>query len=219
MKQILTGMIVIAVLLAGAAQAQSQTQKIAGDVVRLDGTKLEVKSTAGQVIDFKLADNARLSASSPADATKLSPGAFIATTAVPQADGTLLAREVRIFPESMRGVGEGHRPMDREPGSTMTNATIASVSGRDAAPRNTMTNATVADVAGKAGERRLTLTYKGGEKTVVVPDNVPVTMVEPADRSLLAPGTHVIVYGAPQADGMVAAERVIIGKNGFVPPL
>ncbi len=212
MKHNLTGMAVIAVLLAGAAQAQSQTQKIAGDVVKLDGTKLEVKATNGQVFDFKLADNARLSASLPA-------GAFIATTAVPQPDGTLLAREVRIFPESMRGVGEGHRPMDREPGSTMTNATIASVAGRDAAPRNTMTNATVADVSGTPGDRRLKLTYKGGEKTVVVPESVPVTMVEPADRSLLAPGTHVIVYGAPQADGVLAAERVIIGKNGFAPPL
>ena len=219
MKHNLTGMAVIAVLLAGAAQAQSQTQKIAGDVVKLDGTKLEVKATNGQVFDFKLADNARLSASLPADATKLSPGAFIATTAVTQPDGTLLAREVRIFPESMRGVGEGHRPMDREPGSTMTNATIASVAGRDAAPRNRMTNATVADVSGTPGDRRLKLTYKGGEKTVVVPENVPVTMVEPADRSLLAPGTHVIVYRAPQADGVLAAERVIIGKNGFAPPL
>jgi hypothetical protein len=82
-----------------------------------------------------------------------------------------------------------------------------------------MTNATVADVSGTPGDRRLKLTYKGGEKTVVVPENVPVTIVEAADRSLLAPGTHVIVYGAPQADGVLAAERVIIGKNGFVPPL
>ena len=215
MKHNLTGMIVIAGLLAGAAQAQ--TQKIAGDVVKVDGATLEVKSTAGQVVDVKLADNARLSVRSPADAGMLAPGAFVGTTAVLQPDGTLLAREVHIFPESMRGTGEGHRPMDNEPGSTMTNATVASVGG--AAQRNTMTNATVADVAGTAGERRLKLTYKGGEKTVVVPENTPLVMIEPADRSLLTPGTHVIVYGATQADGRLAAERVSIGKNGFVPPL
>src|SRR5437773_7639519 len=217
MKHSLIGMLSIAVLLAGAAQAQSQVQKIPGDVVKVDGAKLEIKSTAGQVVDVKLADNARLSARSPADATKLAPGAFIGTTAVPQPDGTLRASEVHIFSESMRGTGEGHRPMDTEPGSTMTNATIASVGG--AAQHNTMTNATVAGVSGAPGERRMQLTYKGGEKTVVVPENVPVLSIEPADRSLLTPGTHGIVYATPQADGMLAAERVSIGKNGYVPPL
>ena len=213
----LTGMVVIAVLLAGAAQAQSPTRKIAGDVVKVDGDKLEVKSTAGQVVDVKLTDKVRLSARSPTDASKLTRGEFVGATAVPQADGTLRASEVHIFAESMRGTGEGHRPMDNDPGSTMTNATIANVGG--AAQRNTMTNATVADVAGTSGERRLILSYKGGEKTIVVPENVPILTVEPADRSLLAPGTHVIVYAAPQADGALAAERVSIGKNGYVPPL
>jgi hypothetical protein len=219
MKCSLIGLLSVAALFAGAAQAQPQVQKIAGDVVKLDGAKLEVKATNGQVFTFKVADNVRLSGRSPADAAKLSPGAYVGTTAVPQRDGTLLAREVRVFPESMRGTGDGHRPMDNEPGSTMTNATIASVGGHDAAPRNTTINAMVAEVSGAPGSRRLTLTYKGGEKTVVVPENVAVVMVEPADRSLLVPGAHVIVYGAAQADGTLAAERVTVGKNGFTPPL
>ena len=105
-----------------------------------------------------------------------------------------------------------------EPGSTMTNATIASVGGRGAAARGTATNATVAEVSGAADGRALTLTYKGGEKVVVVPDNVPIVMVEPADRSLLVPGAHVVVYAAAQPDGTLVSERLTVGKNGFVPP-
>ena len=220
MNRGLACLLLIVALLAGGgvALAQAQTQKIAGDIVKVDGLKLEIKTAGGQAVAVKLADNFRLSARSAADATKLAPGAYVGTTAVPQSDGTLLAREVHVFPESMRGTGEGHRPMDAEPGSTMTNATIASVGGGGAAARSTMTHATVAQVPGADGPT-LTLAYKGGEKVVVVPENVPIVMVEPADRSLLVPGAHVIVYTAPQPDGTLAADRLTVGKNGFVPPL
>lgn len=199
MKLAFLGVFSVAVLLAGAAQAQPQVQKIVGEVVKLAGARLEVKTAGGQVVEAKLAADARLSGRSPANAATLAPGAFVGTTAVPQPDGTLLAREVHVFPESMRGRGEGHRPMDNEPGSAMTNATVAGIS---AAP----------------GSRTLILAYKGGEKTVVVPEGVPIVMLEPADRSALVPGAHVIVYGASQSDGTLAAERVTVGKNGFVPP-
>jgi hypothetical protein len=216
-----TRLLLIVALLAGGeiALAQAQTQKIAGDIVRVDGLRLEVKTAGGQAVTVKLTDNFRLSVRSAADATKLAPGTYVGTTAVPQPDGTLLAREVHVFPESMRGTGEGHRAMDvAEPGSTMTNATIASVGGRGAAARGTATNATVAEVSGASDGHTLTLVYKGGEKVVVVPENVPVVMVEPADRSLLVPGAHVVVYAAVQPDGTLATERLTVGKNGFVPP-
>jgi hypothetical protein len=221
MNRGLACLLLIVALLAGGgvALAQAQTQKIAGDIVKVDGLKLEIKTAGGQTVAVKLADNFRLSARSAADATKLAPGAYVGTTAVPQSDGTLLAREVHVFSESMRGTGEGHRLMDAEPGSTMTNATIASVGGRGAAARSAMTNATVAQVSGASDVHTLTLAYKGGEKVVVVPENVPIVMVEPADRSLLVPGAHVIVYAAPQPDGTLAADRLTVGKNGFVPPL
>jgi hypothetical protein len=216
-NSLLVGFLACMLTCIGAAQAQSQ--KFVGDVVTLDGPNLQIKASDGQALTVKVGDSTRLSARSGTDASKITAGAFIGTTAVAQSDGTLSAVEVHIFPESMRGTGEGHRPMDGEPGSTMTNATIASVGSHDATAGKTMTNATVAGVSGAPGGRRVTLTYKGGEKTVVVPENVPVVMVEPADRSLLAPGAHVIVYGATQADGTLAAERVTVGKNGFVPPL
>jgi len=206
------------VLLAGAAQAQPQVQKIAGEVVKLDGVRLAVKASSGQVVEVKLGADARLSGRSPADLAKLAPGAYVGTTAAAQPDGTLLAREVHVFPESMRGRGEGHRPMDNEPGSTMTNATITGVGGHGAPQRDTMTNATVASMSAAPGSRTLTLAYKGGEKTVVVPEGAPIAMLEPADRSALVPGAHVIVYAAPQSDGTLSAERVTVGIQGFVPP-
>ena len=200
-------------LLAGGDFARAQMPVLAGTIVKLDGLKLEVKPSGGGPLTIRLGENYRLSVRSAADPAKLKPGAFVGTTAVAQPDGTLLAREVHVFPESMRGTGEGHRPMDSEPGSTMTNATIASIGG------GTMTNATVAELSAASKGRQLTLTYKGGEKVVIVPDNVPIVMVEPSDRALLAPGAHVVVYAATQPDGSLAADRLTVGKNGFAPPL
>jgi len=217
MKRTLAGILCFA-LFAAAGAARSAEQKIAGDVVKVDGSTLQVKSTDGRVVPVQLTDNTRLSGRSPSDLTKVAQGAFVGTAAVPQPDGTLLAREVHIFPESMRGTGEGHRPMDAEPGSTMTNATVASVGANKAGEKSTMTNATVAQVADAQGGRKMTLTYKGGEKTVIVPKNAPVVMVEPADRTALVPGAHVIAYGTAQADGALAAQRVSIGMKGIVPP-
>ena len=92
------------------------------------------------------------------------------------------------------------------------------MSRHDAKPRDAMTNATVAGVTRSSAARRLTLTYPGGEKVVVVPPDTPIVMVEPADRTLLVPGAHVIVYASRAADGSLSAERVTVGKNGFTPP-
>jgi len=213
----------LAFALTAAGTAHAQPQKISGDVIKLDASTLQIRASDGQTIAVKFSDNVRLSARSPADLERIVPGAFIGTTAALRADGVLYASEVHIFPESMRGTGEGHRPMDTGPGNTMTNATVSSVgavkAGAAAGAGNTMTNATVAQVARGGPERRLTLTYAGGEKVVIVPASTPVVMVEPADRSLLTPGAHVIVYATKQADGALSADRITIGKNGFVPPM
>jgi len=215
---LVAGVLACALTVGGAAHAQSQ--KISGDVIKLDASTLQIRAGDGQTIAVKFGDNVRLSARSPADLDRIRPGAYIGTTAAPRADGMLYASEVHIFPESMRGTGEGHRPMDTGPGNTMTNATVSSVAAAkaDARPGNTMTNATVAQVARGEPDRRLTLTYPGGEKVVTVPVNTPIVMVEPADRSMLIPGAHVIVYATKQADGSLSADRITIGKNGFIPP-
>jgi hypothetical protein len=204
--------------LSGSACAQTTTERIRGDVVASNGHNLEVKAGNGAIVAVRLADNVRVSARSAADLGAIAPGAFIGTTAVPQPDGTLLASEVHVFPESMRGSGEGHRPMDT-PGNTMTNATVTKVApAAEAALRNTMTNATVAQVAASGSARRITLKYPGGEKVVVVGASVPVVMVEPGDASMLVPGAHVVVTAARQPDGTLTSDRVTVGKNGLVPP-
>jgi hypothetical protein len=204
---------------AGSANAQAQVQPLRGEILKINGRQLEVRSSEGSTVLIRLADDLRLSARSAAEASMLAPGTFVGTTAIAQADGTLLAREMHVFPESMRGRGEGHRSTQGEPGSTMTNATVAAVGAPGPAARSTMTNATVAEVAGAPGARTMTLRYKDGEQVVVVPEDVPVVMVEPAERSLLVPGAYVVVYAEPQPDGTLAAARITVGKNGFVPPL
>ena len=208
-------------MLACIGAAQAQSQKFVGDVVNLDGPNLQIKASDGQALTIKVVDSTRLSARSGADPGKITAGTFIGTTAVAQPDGTLSAVEVHIFPEAMRGTGEGHRPMDILPGSTMTNATVSSVApvNSEPRPRSTMTNATVAQREAEVQGLQLTLTYKGGEKVVNVPTGAPIVMVEPADRTLLVPGAHVIVYASRQPDGSLAADRLTVGKNGFVPPM
>jgi len=206
-----------ACLLFGGGLANAQPQKIAGVVVRQDATALQVRVDDGQLVVVAFGDQTRLSARSPATMAQIVTGTYLGTTAQPQPDGTLAAVEVHIFPESMRGAGEGHRPMDT-PGNAMTNATVSKLAD-DSKPRNTMTNATVAGVGGSQSIRRLTLTYPGGEKVVVVPPDTPIVMVEPADRALLVPGAHVVVYASRLPDGALNADRITVGKNGFVPPL
>ena len=104
--------------------------------------------------------------------------------------------------------------MERSPGSTMTNATVSSVAPPS---RNTMTNATVSTVSASSGARRITLTYKGGEKTVFVGDSVVVTAMERGDRSALAPGAPVAITASRQSDGTLVADRITVGRNGYVP--
>ena len=203
---------------AAVATGQPTPQRIRGDIAAVHGHDIDVRTSAGSVVTVRMADSVRISARSRADLASIVPGAFVGTTAVAQPDGTLKAVEVHVFPESMRGTGEGHRPMDTDPGSTMTNATVKSVAPA-ARPRSTMTNATVATVAGNGAVRRITLSYQGGEQTVVIGEGVPVVMVESGDPSMLVPGAHVIVTAATQPDGSLRTERISVGKDGLVPPI
>jgi outer membrane lipoprotein SlyB len=211
--------IAMLVCVSGLALGQATVQRMRGDVEALQGRELRVKGDSGQVISFRLAATVSITTRSPVKLEAITPGAFIATTAEPQPDGTLVATELRVFPESMRGLGEGHRPMERLPGSTMTNATVTSVAPIAAGAASTMTNATVTDVAGKGTGRRIIVKYKDGEKTVVVDDSASVTRIEDADTSVLVPGAHVSITASKQMDGSLVADRITVGKNGYVPPV
>jgi hypothetical protein len=204
---------------AGFAHAQTPAPRVRGDITAVSGRTFQLKADSGQIIPVKLADKVSISTRAHADWTRIATGAFLGTTATPGPDGTLIASEVHVFHESMRGSGEGHRPMDAATGSTMTNATVASVSGAQPGAGRTMTNATVATVTSDDQERRMTLRYNGGEKVVVVPKDTPVVMVEPGDASLLITGAHVVVSGTKQSDGSMLVDRVQVGKDGFIPPI
>ena len=194
----------------GAAYVLAQDQEsLRGDVVAVAGSQLRIRSDVGQETTVALPDTLRISVRAPVALNRIRQGDFVGTTAASQPDGTLRASEVHIFPESMRGTGEGHRPMASAPGSTMTNATVSSVSGR-----RTTTNATVASRDAGDAALSLKLAYPGGEQTVVVPPGVPVMAIEIGDRGSLVPGAHVTVSASRDASGRLSASRITVTKDG-----
>lgn len=203
--------------IAGIALA-AVPQQIRGDIVSVNDSKLDLKSSTGRNIAIELPSDVRVSLRVPSSLDAIKQGAFLGATAKPGAKGILVASEVHIFPESMRGTGEGHRPMTGMPGKTMTNATVSEVSSAPSSQR-TKTNATVTSVDAARGARTMKLTYKGGEQTIVVPPGTPVVIVEPGNRDSLTAGAHVIVYATRGADGKLGAQRISVGKNGSVPPI
>jgi len=195
--------LVLLQFVASAAFAQAPaapTQRIRGDVIAVDGAALKVRSRSGEVVDVKLADNYTVTAVVRIGMDRVVPGAFIGTASMPQPDGTQKSLEVLVFPESRRGSGEGHYPWDLQPGSMMTNATVAEVTKVDQG-------------------QRLTLKYKDGEEVIVVPPGTPVVTFEPGDRGMLVPGAHVMFGATKQADGTFTAAGVNVGKEGLVPPM
>jgi hypothetical protein len=217
-------------VLAGAAWAQETKQAqgaaardehVRGDVASASGDTLTVKTKAGQTVELKLAPDVKVSKVEKTDLGSIDKGTFIGTTAVSQPDGSLRAIEVHVFPEAMRGTGEGHRPWDLGgTKSTMTNATVSNVkkNAGQAGTGSTMTNATVQGVQKGGGAETLALEYKGGKKTVLVPAGTPIVKLEPGDRALLAPGAHVFVIAGREQDGSLVAKRIVAGKD-VEPPM
>jgi hypothetical protein len=195
---------VLALALAAAATvaaAQAPATRIRGQIQSLDGQTLTIKPRAGgELVLVKLADNFGVTGVVPMTIVDIVPGKFVGTASLPQPDGSLKAIEVLIFPDAMRGSGEGHYPWDL-------------------APQSMMTNANVAEVESVSGGRSMLLRYKDGEKRVVVPEGAPIVTFVPADRSALVAGAHVLVGAQRQADGTLTAARVTVGLNGLMPPM
>jgi hypothetical protein len=202
MQRIVIATLLSAVLAANvlAQTAAPPTQRIRGDVIALDGLNLQVKSRSGEAFTVKLADSYTVSAVVKIGIERVVPGSYVGIASMPRPDGTQRAIEVLLFPEARRGSGEGHYPWDLQPGSMMTNATVAEVVAVDK-------------------DRRMTLKYKDGEKTVLVPQEAPVVTFEPGERAMLQPGAHIIVSAAKQSDGSLTAAGVAVGKDGLVPPM
>jgi hypothetical protein len=190
------------VLLCMAATAWAQeTVRVRGTIERVDGHTLFVKARDGAELKVALPDNVMVVAVVKASLADIKQGSFVGVTGMPQPNGTQKAVEVHIFPEAMRGTGEGHRPWDLQPQSTMTNGNVAEA---------------VTQVDGQT----LTLKYKEGEKKIVVAPDTPIVTYAMGSLSELAPGTKIFIAAATKrADGTLEAPRVNFGKNGLTPPM
>src|SRR5947209_14641650 len=182
-----------------APAQQPATQRVAGTLDKVEGNTLTIKAASGPVI-LKLADNALIVARIKASAADIKAGDYVASGGVPQPDGTQKAVELRIFPESMRGNGDGHRP------------------GWPGAPNGTMTNGAVGQTVTSVDGPVLTVKYKDGEKKIIVGPSVPVSRLEMADRSELKSGAAVAVAAATkQPDGSFTAGRIDFGRGDVLP--
>jgi hypothetical protein len=189
---------------AGSALAQNPPVRVRGEIEKVDGNTLSVKSRDGTAYTVNLADNARVMAFVKASLADIKPNSYIGVTAMPQADGSQKAVAIHIFLEAQRGVGEGHRPWDLRPGSTMTNAAVETT-------------------AGSVDGQVLTVKYKQGDKTdekkVIVPPDAAIVAYTPGEKSELKPGAQIIIFGAQkQADGTLQAQAVNVGR-GVAPPM
>jgi len=201
MRWITTRTLTATVLLASSAAvlAADPPIRLRGTIERADASSLVVKGQDGKVVALRYGDGFRVDEVLPIDPNAVQEGTFVGTTAVPRADGSLSAVEVHVFPEAARGTGEGHRPWDLQPNSTMTNATVSKITSGP-------------------NDRTMTLRYKDGEKTIRVPNGVPIVTMKPGDRSLLATGAKVIVT-EQIVNGEPVATRALVGRNGFEPPM
>ncbi len=197
MKRLLA--VSLLLLYAAVAVAQAPPVRVRGKIEKLDGQMLIVKSREGPSVTIKLIDNFTVAGVVAASRADITAGKFVGVASLPQADGTQNALEVLIFPDAMRGTGEGHYAWDLMPDSMMTNATVADVSA--------------------VGGAIFSLRYKDGEKKVLVPEGVPIVTFVPADRSALVPGASVFVGTQKQPDGSLTAARVNVGLKGLVPPM
>jgi hypothetical protein len=191
----------LAVAIIAIASAQEKTVRVRGAIDGIDGQTMNVTTRDGTKLAIKLADNVTVAGVVKASMADIKSGSYVGVAGMPQEDGSQRALEVLIFPEAMRGTAEGFRPWDLRPNSTMTNATVA-------------------EVLAKADAQTITLKYKDGEKTIVVPPGIPIVAYVPGDRSELKAGAKIFIAGAAkQPDGSLVAARIGVGRDGLMPPM
>ena len=190
-----------ALICAASSTFAQETVRIRGTIESVDGAAYTVKNRDGAVLKLTMADNPLYVAIVKSTMADIKPGMFVGATGVTQPDGSQKAIEVQIFPESMRGTGEGHYDWDLKPNTKMTNANVEQ---------------TVAGVDGPV----LSVKYKDGEKKVLVTPETAVVTYVAGSKDDLKPGTRIFVGAAKkQADGSVQTPRVTYGKDGLTPPM
>ena len=184
-----------ALLMAITVAAAQQPGRIRGQIVKADGPMLSVKTRDGAMLNVKIDDATRVTALVKASLADIKPDTFIGIAGLPQPDGSILAFSIHILPAALRGRGEGERPWDARPGSTMTNAFL--VKAATAADGNT-----------------LMVKYKNEEKKVVVTPQTEIAAAVKAEKSELKPGAQIIIFGwEKQGDGSILAKSMYVGRN------
>ncbi len=188
----------VVALIAFAVPAFAQSERVRGTIEAAEAGSITVKTANGPV-KVKLAPEFSVGGVTKASLADVKPGVFIGVGAKPQPDGTLRAIQIFVFPEAMRGTGEGHRKWAVLPETTMTNATVAE---------------TVTSVNGPL----LTLKYKDGEQKVTIPDDAYVITAAPAGKDDLKAGAMVTLNATIGADGGLTTTRVSIVRPGTTLP-
>jgi hypothetical protein len=191
---------VVATSLAALAQQSPTPSRVRGTIEAVDGDVISVKSRSGEDVKLHMTADMMVVGIVKIPLSDIKVGSFVGATTVPGPDGVPTAVEVHVFPENMRGTGEGSRPYDLKPNSTMTNATVAE------------------SVAGNDGHTLL-VKYKDGEKKVVVTPETPVVTYVPGDKADLKAGAKVIAFMKKLPDGSYETNRVSVGRDGLTPPM
>jgi hypothetical protein len=201
-KLLYVGALIALMALPAAAQnaPEGTPTRVRGTVEKLDGQTLTVKSRDGQQLTIALAPNVAVAYLVKKGLADIKAGDFVASTSTKGTDGKNHAVELRIFPEAMRGLGEGQYPWDLMPNSLMTNATVSAVTG---APQG----------------QTLKVTYKGNESEIVVDPGTPILGYGAGDASLLKPGAVIFIVALKKPDGTLSAARVTAEKDGVKPPM
>lgn len=191
---------VVGSCLYALGQQPPSSSRVRGTIEGVDGDVIAVKSRGGEDVKLHMTGDLRVVGISKISLSDIQVGSFIGTTTVPGPDGIQNAIEVHVFPENMRGTGEGSRPHDLRPNSSMTNATVAeSVVGNDGFT--------------------LLIKYKEGEKKVLVSPDTPVVTYVPANKSDLKAGAKVIATMKKLPDGSFETDRISVGRDGLTPPM
>jgi hypothetical protein len=190
--------VLICIALPASAQ---ETVRIRGTIERVEGPAYVVRNRDGAELKLTVTDSPLFVAIVKSTMADIKPGMFVGSTGLTQPDGSQKAIEVHIFPESMRGTGEGHYDWDLKPHTKMTNANVEQ---------------TVAGVEGQT----LSVKYKDGEKKLLVTPETAVVSYVVGNKDDLKPGTRIFVAAAKkQPDGSLQTARITYGKDGLTPPM
>jgi hypothetical protein len=191
----------VSVIGASLVLAQDAPPRVRGTLDQVNGNALAIKARNGTSTTAQLKGDAPVIVVEKGAMSDIKDNSFVGITALAQPDGAIKAVEVHVFAEPLRGTGEGHYPWDLMPNSTMTNAVVT-------------------QQVKKVEGNRLSLKYKDGEKTIVVPSDATVVNLVPGNKADLKPGAKIFIpRWEKKADGSWEAAVVVVGRDGITPPM